>query len=65
MDELFEGNPLSSIIQDINSIKKNILTKDEFGRSMKRLKFELLLGALLIFIGFAVSSYLLIIWSLQ
>ena len=65
MDELFEGNPLSSIIEDVDYIKNNIITKDEFSHSMRMLKFELLFGTLLIVVGFAAALYLLVMWSLQ
>ena len=64
MDELFEVNPLSSIIEDLDYIENNIITKDEFSRSMRRLKFDLLFGTLLIVVGFAAALYLLVMWSL-
>ena len=64
MDELFEGNPLSSIIEDLDYIENNIITKDEFSRSMRALKFDLLFGTLLITVGFAAALYLLVMWGL-
>lgn len=64
MDELFEDNLISSIIEDVDHIKNNIATKDEFSRSMRKLKFDLLFGTLLITMGFAAALYLLVMWSL-
>ena len=64
MDELFEGNPLSSIIEDLDYIENNIITKDEFSCSTRALKFDLLFGTLLITVGFAAALYLLVMWSL-
>ena len=64
MDELFEGNPLSSIIEDVYYIKNNMVTKDGFSHSMRMLKFELLFGTLLITVGFAAALYLLVMWGL-
>lgn len=64
MDELFEGDPIDSIIEDINYIKNNIITEDEFSHSMKKLKFDLLFGTLLIVVGFAAALYILVMWGL-
>lgn len=64
MDELFEGNPLSSIIEDVDYIKNNIATKDEFSHSMRKLKFDLLFGTLLIIVGFAAALYISVMWGL-
>jgi hypothetical protein len=63
MDELFEGNPLGSIIEDVDYIKNNMVTKDGFSHSMRMLKFELLFGTLLIVVGFAAALYLLVMWG--
>lgn len=65
MDELFESNPLSSIIEDVDYIKNNIATKDEFSHSMRMLKFDLLFGTLLIVVGFAAALYISVMWGLQ